>query len=351
MSDSSYGFAKLFGIGIELHWTFIALMLITFLLSPYAFVLIALLFMCVFVHELFHCIVSIRNGVKVRKIILLPIGGASVIDDVNISPKVEFNIAIAGPLVSLLLGAIFGVFVVVAPPGFANQVLQYLFEINILLGVFNLLPAFPTDGGRVFRSYLERRYDSYKATVLTIKASKYVMAAFLIGTVAFVFMIQAPEYYKEFVFLWNMLVIFFLYGGAEAEQDMNEIRKASAGVMLKDVLSKHYRLVKPQTSIRELYNLVKTSKVHIMLTTLGEGYAYIDLIDKKSIKGAKVARDAAVSIPSIKINDGIVDALELMQSSETGILAVVRGRDLAGIVTMPHIRTFLSLHMLHKKRA
>ena len=126
MADASLGIGKIFGVAVELHWTFIALLLITLLLSPYAFVLIALLFVCVLIHELLHCIVSMRNGINVRKIILLPIGGASIIDQVSIAPEVEFNVAIAGPLMSLLLGVAFGAMVVIAPPGIANQILQFL---------------------------------------------------------------------------------------------------------------------------------------------------------------------------------------------------------------------------------
>jgi Zn-dependent protease len=348
MADGSFGIGKLFGVEVELHWTLIALLLVT-LIIPYTFLLIMLLFVCVLIHELLHCIVSMRNGITVRKIVLLPIGGASIIDAVDISPQVEFNVAIAGPLSSLLLAAIFGVFVVVAPPGFPSLVLQYLFQINLLLGLFNLLPAFPTDGGRVFRSYLEKRYGSYKATLLTIKASKYVMAAFMIGTLVYLALIQASDSFKEFVFIWNLLLVFFLYGGASAEQDINEIRKESKGITLKEVLSRHYMLVSPDKNIRELYLLVKNTKEHLLITKIGDGYAYVDLIESKNLKKARSAGDIAIAIPSIEIEGGIMDALELMQSSDRGLLAVTQSGRIAGVVTMPHIKTFLSLHLMNKK--
>ena len=350
MADASFRMGKLFGVEVELHWTFIALMLITLLLSPYAFILIALLFICVLIHELLHSIVSMRNGIKVKKIVLLPIGGASIIDKVSIPAEVEFNVAIAGPLMSLLLGAIFGVLVVVAPPGLPNQILQFLFEINILLGVFNLLPAFPTDGGRVFRSYLERRYDEYNATLLTVKASKYVMVAFVLGTLIFVAVTSSPLYYKEFVFLWNLLIVFFLYGGAEAEQDMNEIRKESKGITLRDVVSKRYAFVTPDKSMKDLYGIVKRTREHLLITKIGDSYAYVSLMERKKLKGAMVARDISISIPHIGANEGIVDALELMESGESGILAVTKNGKLLGIVTLPHLRTFLSLHIVNKSR-
>jgi Zn-dependent protease len=348
MADASFKIGRILGVEVELHWTFIALLLITLLLSPYAFLLIVLLFICVLIHELLHCLVSIRNGITVRKIILLPIGGASIIDQISIPPAVEFNVAIAGPLMSLLLGAIFGALVVIVPPGLPNQIFQFLFEINILLGVFNLLPAFPTDGGRVFRSYLERKHSEYEATLLTVKASKYIMVLFILGTVVYLSLTDSPLYYKEFVFLWNLLIVFFLYGGAESEKEMNEIRRASKGIKLSEVVSGRYVFVDPNKSIRELYGVVKRTREHILITKKGEDYAYVNLQEGKKMKRVKSAREIAIAIPDVDESAGIVDALQVMETGEMGIIAVTRKGKLVGVVTLPHMKTFLSLHLLSK---
>ncbi len=80
MAVQSLGIGKIFGIEIELHWTFLLLLLFTLLISTFVFILIVLLFVCVLIHELAHSITSLRNGIKVKKIILLPIGGASIIE-------------------------------------------------------------------------------------------------------------------------------------------------------------------------------------------------------------------------------------------------------------------------------
>ena len=349
----SYKIGSIWGIDIELHWTFIALLLLTFVISLpglFLFIIIVLLFICVLIHELSHSYVALRNRVKVRRIILLPLGGASMIDQTEMPPGIEFNIAVAGPLMSVLLGALFGFLVVFAPAGIATQLLQFLFEINILLGVFNLLPAFPTDGGRVFRSYLERKYDAYRATLLTIKAGNMVMALFLLGTLAYVLVISAPSYYKEFVFLWDLLIVFFLYSGSQAEKEAVEIKRYTKGISLSEVVSRNFVEVNPDTRLAALYDVVKSSKEHMFITKIEGAYAYVDLFRKGRLKsGNATVAQFATKIPEIALGAELVDALGALESGGLGVAAVVKGRRLIGIVTLSHLQAFLSLHMLKSK--
>ncbi|MCL5239480.1 MAG: site-2 protease family protein [Candidatus Marsarchaeota archaeon] len=343
--------ARIWGIDIDLHWTFIALLLVTLYISIYSslilFVIIVLLFVCVLVHELAHSFVSLRNGIPVSRIMLLPLGGVSIIDLANIDPRVEFNIAIAGPLMSFLLGAVFGLLSVLSPIGPVTSLLQTLFLLNILLGGFNLLPAFPTDGGRVFRSYLERKHDEYVATELTVKASNIILGLFVLGTVAYVLLIDAPFYSKEFIFLWNLLIVFFLYGGARQEKQMMEIKRRSRGIKLGTLATRHFALVKPESNVKEMYDKVRLSKEHLLITKLRGGtYAYINLLGKTALRPGALAGDVAVKIPSVDSGENIVDALETMESNEAGIAAVTRRGKLVGIVTISHIQAFLSLHAL-----
>ncbi|HVA83044.1 MAG TPA: site-2 protease family protein, partial [Candidatus Aquilonibacter sp.] len=186
MNLTSPSIGKFDGISIELHWTFVLLLLFSLLISTFFFLVILLLFVCVLIHELAHSVTARRNKIAVRKIILLPIGGASIIDDVKIDPRLELNIALAGPVMSLFLGFVFGALSTITPPGDLTLLAQSLFELNIFMGVFNLLPAFPMDGGRVFRSYLQRTKTYFDATMLTVKISKYLMGLIILATFAFV---------------------------------------------------------------------------------------------------------------------------------------------------------------------
>ena len=345
----SYRIGSVFGIGVELHWTFILLMLACLLLSTYLFLLIALLFVCVLAHEVAHCVTCRRNNVNVKKIILLPIGGASIIDDSKLSPAVEFNVAISGPLMSLFLGCVFGVLVIFAPQGIATTVLQFLFAMNIFLGIFNLMPAFPTDGGRVFRSYMERKHDEYTATMLTVTASKCMLAAFVLGSVAYLFLTGASLFNMEFIFLWDLLIVFYLYGGAMSERQTAELKREAKGLTVRGAVTRHFTLVKPEASVRELYGLVTRSGEHLFITKLEGGYAYVNLLGIRRRGNPRTARDLATGIPTVPAGTGLVDALQAMGGAESSVAAVTdRGR-LIGIVTLTSLQTFLSLHVLNKK--
>ncbi|MGA3111650.1 MAG: site-2 protease family protein, partial [Candidatus Bathyarchaeia archaeon] len=169
---TSFKIGSVWRIPIELHLTFILLIVAVLGLSVYyhqiySFILIVFLFAFVLFHELAHSIVARRFDIKVRKIILYPIGGVSEIEEIPENPRIEWRMAFAGPLTSLILGAaliginfalpvklIFAPSSVVISTG--NLVLD-LGYLNLLLGAFNLLPAFPMDGGRVLRALLAER--------------------------------------------------------------------------------------------------------------------------------------------------------------------------------------------------
>ncbi|MGC8699733.1 MAG: site-2 protease family protein [Candidatus Micrarchaeia archaeon] len=342
---------KIYGIEVELHWTFILLLLFTLFISLYVFLLIILLFICVLLHELAHSITSIRNGVRVRKIILLPIGGASIIDNVKIPPKVEFNIAIAGPLMSLFLGGVFGMLAIISPPGIILQTMQIMFEMNVLLGVFNLLPAFPMDGGRVFRSYLQKKRDFYSSTMITVKVSKYLMGVIVLGTFAFLAFGTGYSFsYREFVTLWDLIIVIFLYSGAQAEEESAKIKKETEGLRLGNAVSRHFMLVKPGLRLDELYSMLVKKKEHIIITKLGSKYAYVELYRRGKQANAETVREIAKPIPSMQARLPLADALSLMESSEANIIVVLDGRKFIGIATINSIQAIISLHLLSKAR-
>jgi Zn-dependent protease len=161
----SFKIGSIWGIPIELHITFILLMILELFLSwpsLYFFVLTLFLFVFVTFHELSHCLVARHYGIKVRKIVLYPIGGVSEIEEIPENPRVEWRMAIAGPLTSFVIGLVLfglGQVLTVTTPALSllvttdNMILE-LAQLNILLGAFNLIPAFPMDGGRVLRALL-----------------------------------------------------------------------------------------------------------------------------------------------------------------------------------------------------
>lgn len=347
MAQGTLRIGRIFGIDIELHWLFIILIMI-FLVWNVAFGIIwIILFGCVLIHELSHSVTALRNNVKVSRIVLLPIGGASMIDDINVNPSVEFNIAIAGPAMSFLLGGIFGVMVLFMPPGFPTFFVQFLFLINILLGVFNIIPAFPMDGGRVLRSWLQKKEGFYRATMVTGKISRYCMALIILGTVAF---FAWPSNYsisdKYLILIWNLLIVFFLYEGMKAEEDSVTIKRKTTGMKLRDALLKDYAVVSGGESMARLYNTVKRSKEHIIITK-GDGgnFMLVNLFNITAAAGASRVKDVAVQIPNLAPTMDIVDALSKMEGNDFRMAAVVKSGKLLGIATSNHVKALLALRV------
>ncbi len=164
----SWRLGTAFGIGIYVHWTFLLVPLYVLLtastsggadsvLFPLTFV--AALFGCVVLHELGHALMARRFGIGTHDITLLPIGGVARLERMSEKPWEEFWIAIAGPAVNVVIAAALALGLYLAP-GWAVyesalvQLAGYLLTANIMLVVFNLIPAFPMDGGRVFRAVL-----------------------------------------------------------------------------------------------------------------------------------------------------------------------------------------------------
>lgn len=186
----SFDIGSIFGIRIRVHWLFFVL-LVYFLFQggiPAA-VWICLVFSFVVFHELGHSLVARHYGLQVRKITLLPIGGMAHLEGEMPSPNAELWVASAGPIVSLgFAGIFFALTMLSGSAAFAfdltllgsmEQLFTGMFWINLFLGVFNLIPAFPMDGGRILRALLAKRKGMTEATIIAARVGRYV--AILMG--------------------------------------------------------------------------------------------------------------------------------------------------------------------------
>ncbi|MCX7819365.1 MAG: site-2 protease family protein [Kiritimatiellae bacterium] len=166
--------ARVAGIPIRLHGTLLIalpLMLLQFPLSlwPLGLALMAGLFGSVALHELGHSLVALRYGCRAQEIVLLPIGGMARMDCLPRSPRHEIRIAAAGPAVSFALASLCAILRGpngVAPSSAAAALLEQLQRVNLMLALFNLIPSFPMDGGRIFRAWLSPWIGRLAATRL-----------------------------------------------------------------------------------------------------------------------------------------------------------------------------------------
>ena len=214
MHGATFRVARLAGIDIEIHFSWLLIVaLVSWTLADGVFpdrydgwstaaywavgvVSAVLLFVTVLIHELAHALVAIRRGVPVPRITLFIFGGVSQMARQPETARAEFAIAAAGPATSLVIAAVTGALAVTL--GGANQKVEaifgYLATINVLLGVFNLLPGFPLDGGRVLRSIVWGRTHSFRQATKIAAGVGEIFAYGLMG-LGFLFVFNG--------FLWN----------------------------------------------------------------------------------------------------------------------------------------------------
>ena len=226
----SFQIAKVFGIPIRAHVTLLIVLPLIGLDYAQAMgdrsflwglVTAIGLFTSVALHELGHSIVAIRKGCRPREILLLPIGGVAQMDRMPTRPMDEFQVAIAGPAVSLLLAiAGWGAGSILAGLGMFRPALalSLLGAVNLMLVLFNLLPSFPMDGGRIFRAWLTPRVGRLMATGIAAKAGRFMAIVF--GVIGLL---------KLNIFL--ILIAIFIYQAAGAEYRMVRIQEASRNGM------------------------------------------------------------------------------------------------------------------------
>jgi Zn-dependent protease len=196
----SWKLGSLFGIGIYVHATFLLLPAFVFLanvstgqidMAFYAVMMIPAVFSCVVFHELGHALTARRYGIETRDITLYPIGGVARLERLPHQPLEEFWIAVAGPAVNVVIAGLIGGFLWLASgwnlsllvQNLPDTVLGHLFIINVGLALFNMLPAFPMDGGRVLRALLATYLGQFRATTIAVQIGVAMAVLFAIAGV------------------------------------------------------------------------------------------------------------------------------------------------------------------------
>ena len=221
------------------------------------------LFISVLLHELSHSILSIRYGIRVHQIILFIFGGISDIKDETKDFKKEFNIAVVGPLTSYALSGLFWIlFITISYLGDSDQdiggegggyltllegIFFYSSVINLIVGTFNLIPAFPLDGGRMLRAGLTKwKKDFDQATSIASKIG--IGISFGIMGLGFLAILRGA-FLGGF---WLIIIGWFLNSGAQAYLQQNELSNQLKGIKLKEIMNRNFIAVKPDLYISDL---------------------------------------------------------------------------------------------------
>lgn len=195
--NGSFKIGNAFGIPVRIHTTFLLLVYALFLFQSEALVTLgfmALVFGCVLLHELGHSLVARGFGLRVADITLWPLGGMARMSEIPENPRIEALIAIAGPavnfalaglaLVAILAGAAVGM----EPDSYPERLAWFFLAVNVMQGGFNLVPAFPMDGGRLLRAFLARKRDWLRATELAVRVGRWVALVLFLGSLVFLYL-------------------------------------------------------------------------------------------------------------------------------------------------------------------
>jgi Zn-dependent protease/CBS domain-containing protein len=340
------------GTSVRVHITFL-LFLVWIFAADYAsggpdeawtgLLFMVLLFGCVLAHEFGHILTARAFGVATPDVTLLPIGGVARLERIPEEPRQEFLIAIAGPAVNVAIGlglVLAGAHLDAAALSVDNariSMLDRLAIVNLFLAVFNMIPAFPMDGGRVLRAALASRLGHTRATELAAAIGQ--VAAFILGFVGL---------------FWNPMLIFiavFVYLAASSEAHMVALRAMAHGVPVINAMMTQFARLTPQAHVDEA--------VQTLLATSQSEFPVVDASDKpvgllgrhdliRALKqlgpDAKVADVMNVKLPTVGQRSCLEDALQLLQQKAAPAVAVVdsNGR-LLGLVTAETIGEMLML--------
>ena len=354
---------KIMGIPIRIHYTlWLVFILIAWSLAvdymPHQYpglgavtywligvVSAVILFISVLVHELSHSYVAKRNGLPIARITLFFFGGVSEITEEPQEPGLEVRMAAAGPLMSFLIAGILGAFWYLAgiakAPVPVIATLSYAALINGILGVFNLVPAFPLDGGRVFRGTIwKRTNDLIRATKMATRVSEAFSLLMMFGGF---FLIISGDFIDG---IWTVVLGWFIKSGAETGLRQTLVGEALAGVTVADIMTGDVLTVSPDITIQQLisdyflthrhggYPVVKNGEVLGIVTLQCVRSVPKEQRETVTVRQAMIPCERTVVVkPSVTA----LDAMQKMARNKVGRVLVVDEDRLIGIATREDI--------------
>ncbi len=296
------------------------------------------LFISVLLHELAHSVVAIRFKIPVKEIVLFIFGGVALMEDEAPSPKAEFTVAIAGPIMSFTLGILFGIIAIVYPrDDLLNGFINYLMVINFIIATFNLVPAFPLDGGRILRSIVWAKKDILFATKISSLTGK-IFASFLIF-LGFIYLFKG----NLINFVWNVLLGSFLFQASKESYETTKINVILYRYKVENLTEVIRPLLPDQTVLEymnEYYPIYKTS-IYPLIGDDGKFY-YISIEDIRKIpftdwefiKVKDIAKPIEVYVEPF---DRLTKAYKLMMNYNLDELPVIYKQTLLGIIRRSRI--------------
>lgn len=338
------------GIAVYVHATFLLLVgwiallhwvqmgTLSAVLQGVLFIL--LLFGCVLLHEFGHALTAKRYGIRTRDITLLPIGGVARLERMPEKPVQELWVALAGPAVNVVIFLVLyfllrakSALMSIEPDMVHGSLWSRLMTVNLFLAAFNLLPAFPMDGGRVLRALLAMRMDYVQAT--NIAAALGQGMAFLFGFLGL------------FLNPFLLFIALFVWIGAAQEASMVQMRTALGGIPVQRAMLTDFRTVSPDDPLQRVVELilsgwqqdfpvVESGRITGMLT---RG----DLLNALAQQGTdRLVREVMQQqFEVVDATEMLENVLPRLQTCACHSMPVVRNGELVGLLTMDNVGEFL----------
>jgi Zn-dependent protease/CBS domain-containing protein len=352
----SWKIGRVAGINVFMHATF--LLLIIFIVVVYwvqghnlaatvwGVLFVLAIFVCIVLHELGHALTARRYGIRTRDIILLPIGGVARLERMPENPLEELRVALAGPAVNVVIAAaIFGVLLVMGnPPALSDffniaisggHFMTRLMAVNVWLVGFNLLPAFPMDGGRVLRALLATRMEYTEATQHAAHVGQAM--ALLFGFFGL--------FYDPFL----IFVALFVWMGAEAEAAMVQMRTSLGGIPVQRVMLTDFRTLTPDDTLDAAVQHILAGWQQDFPVVFGDHVLGI-LTREELLKALAQGGSAGLVRDAMQRDFKVVDSHDMLEKAVVSLrecgcrsLPVLHNGLLVGILNMENVGEFIMI--------
>lgn len=355
----SWKITRIAGIDVFIHLTFFLILLwvglsvwrqtgnTTAVIQGIGFVLI--LFTCVVMHEFGHALTARRFGIKTQRITLLPIGGVASMEKMPDDPKQEILVAIAGPAVNVVIALLIWLGLrassidiptmeqapdVLFTSG--SHLLYNVMVINLVLAIFNLLPAFPMDGGRVLRGALALAMPHHRATEKAAAIGQTLaMVMFVLGLL-----------YNPIL----LLISVFIWLGAAGEAGAEKMHHLLHGVSAREVMMTRFDVLSGNDTLADAVRLTLDTHQRDFPVDLGNGQ--LALLTQKDLVMAMRTHADDVALSAFNLPELLCvppeakaeEVLQTLQSQRQALCAVTRGNSLLGLVSAENLMEYISLH-------
>ena len=354
----SFRLLTLFGIRIEVHATFLLLVAglawLQRMTTPWWLTVseLLLLFGCVLLHELGHALAARRYGIQTREIILFPIGGVARLERMPEKPLQEVVVALAGPGVNLVLATAVaaalsarGITAEQALLRYEQGVLEFLFVANLSMLLFNLIPAFPMDGGRVLRALLAMAMPFARATRIAAQVGQGLALLF---AAAGIFVLRSPML---------VLVAVFVFMAAGEERAMVQSRASLSGLPVSAAMVTAFMSVETRHELQHAVDLMLAGDQHEFPVL--EGGRYLGMLGRNALiralqkegPNSPVGRVVRVDVEPLEASWPLERALQVMRAGRHSAMPVVMRGQLVGLLTLENVAELLMVQEARQRHA